>query len=131
MKLSDIPKNQVFKVPEGYFDRLPGIIQARTAPPYPRLPLLLPILRYAIPVLAIGIVAWALFQPGSDRTPEEILATVHTEELIEYLNDTDISLHDILNNLEPEGLPADAIEQEVFDSFIDQNLPEEDIWISF
>ena len=30
-KLEEIPKKEVFKVPEGYFENLPGIIQARVA----------------------------------------------------------------------------------------------------
>ena len=31
-KLDEIPKKSIFEAPEGYFDRLPGIIQARVSP---------------------------------------------------------------------------------------------------
>ena len=31
MKLEDLPQKEIFDVPEGYFEKLPGTIQARIA----------------------------------------------------------------------------------------------------
>ena len=68
-KLEDIPKKNVFEVPDGYFDRLPGIIQARVSQEKPSFvwyswPVAL---RYALPVLlmmAVGIF-WYTSNPYS------------------------------------------------------------------
>jgi hypothetical protein len=131
MKLSDIPKKPIFEVPEGYFDRLPGIIQARAISTSPRKEAagrLLPVLRYALPALIAAIVIWQLAKPTlTPANPEDILAGVQTEQLVLYLADADMSLQEILNHLEPENIPADAVEQEVYNLFADDELPDDDL----
>ena len=49
-KLEDIPKQNIFEVPDGYFDKLPSVIQARIAKPEPKF-WQLPAFRYAMPLL--------------------------------------------------------------------------------
>ena len=103
-KLEDIPKKVVFEVPKGYFDRLPGIIQARVADTKQE-PAWAPFLRYglkyAMPVLAI-VVAALLYRTSGAQSTEQLLTSIDSAELVAYLGDTDISLDDLL-----EGIPLD------------------------
>ena len=60
-KLEDIPKKNIYEVPEGYFDKLPGIIQSRVAKEETiRKPFFVHSLRYAIPAMVVAIVALAV-----------------------------------------------------------------------
>ncbi len=128
MKLSDIPQKPVFEVPEGYFDRLPGIIQARMARPAPsHHRVLVPALRFALPVLLAGVIIWQLARPEKQQSPQEILSSVQTEELILYLAHTDITLHEILDNLDPAIIPGEVVEQEVYNLFEDEDLTDDDL----
>ena len=63
-KLEDISKENIYKIPEGYFDKLPGIIQSRTAlknQAETSLAFLMPALRYSIPVLVLVTAAFIFF----------------------------------------------------------------------
>jgi hypothetical protein len=103
-RLEEIPKKDIFEVPDGYFDKLPGVIQSRIADPRPasitvasyRLAL-----KYAVPVVVITLAAFFIFR-GNDpvsNNPEEMLAAVSTEELATYLAESDISTEDLLDNI--------------------------------
>lgn len=122
-KLEDIPKNNPYSVPDGYFDRLPGVIQARIAEgaaaqkqarPYFRYAL-----QYAVPVVAIIIAAVIYFTPKETESYSDILATVSTEQLAAYLADSDITTDDILEAVELDEESAEAIETEVYFNSID------------
>lgn len=114
-KLEDIPKKNIYNVPEGYFETLPGIIQSRvaatptwtgTVSPYTRF------IRYSIPALFVIIAALIFLtnQPDEPGGPEEILSGITTEALENYLEEEwagpmelieDIELtDDDLNNIE-------------------------------
>lgn len=129
-KLEDIPKNNPFSVPDGYFEKLPGVIQARIAEgtekqarPYFRYAL-----QYALPVIALIIVAVLYFTPKESENYNEILATVSTEQLAAYLADSDITTDDILESGELDDESADAIEAEVYFNDIDlEDLNEFDL----
>lgn len=116
-KLDDIPKKEVFDVPDGYFDKLPGIIQARVSKPGTAVatPGWAYSLRYAIPavvLLAAGIFWYT--RPGTEHSPEGILAAVQTEELVAYLNDTDLSTDELLEDAQLDGVDASEIEGDVY-----------------
>lgn len=121
-KLEDIPKNNPFSVPDGYFDKLPGVIQARIegtakkqSVPYFRYAL-----QYAMPVIVLIIVAVVYLTPKNENY-NDILSSVSTEQLAAYLEDSDLTTDDILesNGLDEES--ADAIEEEVYFNNIDFN----------
>lgn len=120
-KLEDIPKNNAFKVPEGYFDRLPGIIQARITAVKPQ-PWWTPFLRYglrfAIPVMAITVAA--LFYRNGSGAPstEELIASVDSANLVAYLGDTDISSDDLLETISLDGNEAEAIQENSMEEII-------------
>jgi hypothetical protein len=59
--LENIPKKNIYEVPEGYFDKLPGIIQARIAAETPetkKSPFFLYSIRFALPALLIGAISY-------------------------------------------------------------------------
>lgn len=120
-KLEDIPKNNPFSVPDGYFEKLPGVIQARIEGPAkkPALPYFRYALQYAMPVIVLIIVAVLYFKPLPTQTYDDLLATVSTEELTAYLADSDVTTDDILESTELDEESIDAIEAEVYFNNID------------
>lgn len=130
-KLEDIPKNNPFSVPDGYFDKLPGIIQARIAEgaaqkktvPYFRYAL-----QYALPVVTLIIVAIIYLTPKESANYNDILATVSTEQLAAYLADSDITTDDILESAALDEESVEAIEAQVYFNDIDfEDLSEFDL----
>ncbi len=129
-KLENIPKNNPFSVPDGYFDKLPGVIQARIAEHEPKVavPYFRYALQYALPVVALIIVVVICLTPKPATTYEDILASVDTEQLTVYLADSDITTDDILESGELDSESAEAIEAEVYFNDIDlENLSEFDL----
>ncbi len=127
-KLEDIPKNHPFKVPDGYFDKLPGIIQARVteqsdikeAKPYFRYAL-----QYALPVIVLAIVAVIYLVPGTPQSVDTMLASVSTEELVAYLEQSEITAEELLESMDLNNENVEAIESELYFSFEElENLNE-------
>lgn len=118
-KLENIPKTNIFEIPEGYFDKLPLQIQARIAAENPapqQLPWLRYSLRYALPMLVFALAAIFVFRPKVDKV-EKILASVSTEELVAYLESNALSTDELLDSYNFDAASAEAIEQEVYFSF--------------
>jgi hypothetical protein len=116
-KLEDIPKKGIFEVPEGYFDRLPGIIQARVAEKTPYIatrPYTRYALQYALPVALLLAVAVIFLIPKEEASAESLLASVSTEELAFYLEQSDLSLDELLDNATYDDEIVEAIESEAF-----------------
>lgn len=115
-RLEDIPKKDIFSVPDGYFDRLPGIIQSRVAPsqPEPRYSTARFVLRFALPVMVVFALALFLFRNPTvpDQNPEDILATVSSEAMVAYLEESDLTIEDILDNVDYSDDDVIQIEQE-------------------
>jgi hypothetical protein len=109
-KLEDIPKNNIFEVPDGYFDRLPSKIQARiekTQPETHAVSIFSFTLRYAVPVMLLGLATY-LFWPKAD-SDHDLLASVSSEQLVAYLNETDISTEDLLEEAQLNEVEADSL----------------------
>ena len=104
-KLDDIPKKNIFEVPEGYFERLPGIIQTRTSASSPS-PVGIPswsrALRYAIPVvLLIGAgIFWYQNNSLSSRVNVQAeLGTIQSDQLAAYLDDHELTTEDLVETV--------------------------------
>lgn len=116
-KLEDIPKNNPFTVPDGYFDKLPGVIQARieagkakSPAPYLRYAV-----RYAIPVVVLVIVTLFYLRPKTEAANyNDMLASISTEQLALYLADSDITTEEIVEAGALDDESVEAIEAEVF-----------------
>ncbi len=115
-KIDDIPKKEFFSVPDDYFENLPARVQARIADKRPasaRVHLLRYTVRYALPVLLVAAAVF-YYNTGTSNT-EEILASIDTRELIEYLHETGMTTEEILENVEFTPEEIDALESEVND----------------
>ncbi len=135
MKLEDIPKKPIFDIPEGYFERLPNRIQSRIAEGgrsefsfvyrYR--------LQYVIPAaFFIAVLSIWLLRPQAPTDAESILATVDTEQLVAYLNESEISTEDVLEEFEFSPDDVEDIEAEVYqlqleDEFLDELLEDVDV----
>ncbi|MCW5911295.1 MAG: hypothetical protein KIT62_09490 [Cyclobacteriaceae bacterium] len=92
-KLEDIPKKDPFKAPDGYFDQLPGIIQARITKPKSHT-IWIPVLKFALPVVAFIAAGVFWFSDQATQPFEDQLAGINTEELIAYLDNTEFAWED-------------------------------------
>jgi hypothetical protein len=124
-KLEDIPKKQIFDVPDGYFENLPGKIQARisgSVPSTERNFVFRYKLQYALPVIlfmAIGIYWFAM--PAEPKDVESLLASVQTEELVAYLGESDITTEDLLEHVEFNVNDLEEIESEAYAPTMDES----------
>lgn len=111
-RLEDIPKKDIFEAPEGYFDRLPSVIQSRvTTESSSRWTLFAqPVWKYALSLafLAAGLY-WFMLRPAT-KSPEQMLASVDTASLIAYLNESDMSTEEILESVPLNNVDADEIQ---------------------
>jgi hypothetical protein len=89
-KLEDISKENIFRVPDGYFEKLPGVIQARVAKPEPK-NWFAPAFRFAMPVVALVLALAIWFTSQQGNSMEEQLNEIQTEELMAYLEESDLS----------------------------------------
>lgn len=127
-KLEDIPKNNIFEAPEGYFDKLPGVIQSRIAAENQTrgIGIYGLALKVALPVLAIGLAVFLIFRENDPQgTPEDLLASVSTEQLSDYLITTDMSTDELLDNLDINELDINSLNEEILYEDFDNDLLEE------
>jgi hypothetical protein len=116
-KLEDIPKKHIFEVPEGYFEKLPGIIQSRVARPQRQT-----VLRYktalqlAVPafLIAMAVTFW-INRHDQRASPENMLSSVETNDLIAYLEETDLTTEELLDHVELDAADVNQIEESVYD----------------
>ncbi|HEX7015404.1 MAG TPA: hypothetical protein VF191_07800 [Cyclobacteriaceae bacterium] len=122
-KLEDIPRKNIFDVPEGYFDQLPARVQARVSASSRRRVSWswTNSLRYALPVLvAIALVTgWWLKQAPED--PEAILASIEAEQLAAYLEENGLVTEDLIPYEDLTADDATAIESEVYDAAFEES----------
>ena len=104
-KLEDIEKRNIYKVPDGYFEELPSIIQAKVTAQHKKKSTFwsVPAVKYAIPVLMVIVMAgyYAFFKVEDQKlTASELLAQIETEALVEYLASSEITMDEIIENIE-------------------------------
>jgi|GEM_PF-6563970 len=122
-KLEDIPKkNEVFEVPERYFDVLPDRIQKRIAAQQPESRHAWTLaLRFALPTVAAIVIVWFWLKPAQ-ADASTILASVDTEQLIAYIGESEWSTDDVLGEIQMDQSMVDAIEEEVYAIPLDDEL---------
>ncbi|MEJ0029660.1 MAG: hypothetical protein WDO15_04520 [Bacteroidota bacterium] len=88
-KLEDIPKKTPFKVPDGYFDQLPAVIQSRmakeTGTSFSQVVSFS--LKFALPVIALVVAGIFWLRPAPVDDP---LNGVDTEQIALFLNNTEL-----------------------------------------
>ena len=128
IELDKLHKKQLYSVPDGYFDELPGIIQNRiTAIPVREQTSSLawtPAVKFALPVLAL-VMMILYFAIRIDRQQFDVearIAEIPTEELINYLAESDISTDELLSLIDIEELDVDGMIDEEAELFSDDEL---------
>lgn len=117
-KLEYIPKKQVFNVPENYFDKLPAQIQSRISTgktDQEIKPVYRYALRYALPLLLVFVIGIFFYKNSPGPDAESILTSVQTSDLVNYLNESELSTEDLLENVDFSRAELEAIENEVYD----------------
>ncbi|HZY82929.1 MAG TPA: hypothetical protein VFE50_25590 [Cyclobacteriaceae bacterium] len=121
-KLDDIPKKNIFKVPDGYFEELPAVIQARMAKE-PKKSYFVPVVKYAVPVAAMLIAALIWFRPAASIESE--LDKIDSNQIALYLDNAYASDVDHEDESDWTTDELDALEQDVYSSM--EYSVEEDI----
>lgn len=128
-KLEEFSKKESFTVPDGYFDNLPTIIQARAIESTKKKTLLssVGVLKFAIPSILLLLIAGYFgykYQNSpyqQDSKIELMLADVSTKELVNYLDNTDLSSEDFLELVSFEGEKIDDFSNNL-DNVSDEEL---------
>lgn len=115
-RLEDIPKKNIFQVPDGYFEKLPGVIHARVAKPEKAV-WFVPMLKYALPVLAVVVLGILWFSNPKGNSFDEQLASIQTEQLIAYLDDSDLNFDELTESVTWSETDLVELEETVFNSF--------------
>ena len=119
-KLDDIPKKNIYEVPDGYFDQLALKIQSRTEviSPTRSVSKWSLALRYALPAIIIGAALVFIFRPKSVQDTEQLLASIPTEHLAAYLDDSDVSEQDLLEIIKFNETDADSLNVQVQEEYL-------------
>jgi hypothetical protein len=116
-KLEEIPKKDIYDVPEGYFETLPGVVHARVrdSANNKAFPVFANALKYAMAasIIAIAAIFWFRKSP-SPESPEAMLARVETADLVAYLNDSELTTDELMDDVALLPEHADSIENEVY-----------------
>lgn len=117
MKLDDLHKKNIFQVPERYFSKLPERVQARVSAKRPDLS---PVFNWnlafkIVPITAVLVVVlyFGVFRSTQSQDPIEMIAMVSSEDIIAYLELTDITTDEII-----EGIDLEMIDFDLEDSFL-------------
>ena len=117
IKLDELPKKQVYSVPDDYFKELPSIIQARAVEQEPtKTPAILwsSALRYALPVIALimMLVYFGTRLNNNDIDIQAMLDDIPTEELVSYLTESEITTEELLSLIDVNELDVDGMVDE-------------------
>ncbi|MCF6359432.1 MAG: hypothetical protein L3J29_01570 [Cyclobacteriaceae bacterium] len=128
-KLENFSKKGSFSVPDGYFDKLPTIIQAKAIESTKKAFVFNTgmALKFALPsvvlLMLVGYFGYK-YQNGTTNTDANIelmLADISTEEMVQYLDQTDLSSEDLLELVSFEGEQIDDFAIEL------ENISEEEL----
>lgn len=109
--LNELDRKQPFKAPDGYFEELPSVIQSKAVDSDRKArPWELPVVRWiAVPAMIIAVVVFSVLPNDENNDPDQLLAEVSTEELVAYLESSEMSTADLLEMIdEPNGLFDDT-----------------------
>lgn len=136
MKLEDIHKENIFKVPDNYFEDFPGRLQKRIEAeetgrktPVFRLRTLINI---AAAAAVLIFIVYGITRVNRVSSVDRLLSDISTEELINYLLESDISTEELLEDLDmsiiaysedpmnDELLSPDSVDDDTLDELLDE-----------
>ncbi|MFC0183739.1 hypothetical protein SAMN04515674_11119 [Pseudarcicella hirudinis] len=111
ISLGDIKKENIFQVPEGYFDDLPSIIQAKAVKSKSSTMTVTWSARRTwgsvAACSAIAILGYFTLMPKQGSIGEESLNGVKNQEIVSYLSQQGVPNHDIIEHLDKVDLEGD------------------------
>ena len=114
-RLEDLPRTTPFTTPDGYFDQLPGKIQSRIPTSASRSSSIAVRYMVRLGLPAILLAAAFLYYRSGTSDAETILASVDTQEIINYLQETGMSTDEMLEDVSLTETELEALEGEVYD----------------
>ena len=123
--LDNIKRENVHKVPDGYFDELPNRIQARikagSAQKSPVVYHMQPVWGLTAAAAVLFIIGFLIFPTSPEvLSADELLSEVDSEALIDYLYSENISTEDILASVDEAYLLDDFSDSDL--DFIDESI---------
>lgn len=116
IKLEEIKRKNIHKVPEGYFDELPLRIQSRINSEKASKPSYVfnirPVWGMAAAAMLL-IIGYLIYPADIAPTANSLLSEVDSEALIDYLEMENVSTDDILASIDTEFLLEDLSENEI------------------
>jgi len=137
MKLEDINKDNIFKVPDNYFENFPERLQKRIeeTEQQKKTPVirLRPIINIAAAAVILMFVVYGITQINDNSTSvDQILSEISSEDLVNYLVESDMSTDEFLESLDmsviastedpitDEFIPSDPLDEETIDELLDE-----------
>jgi len=123
-KLEEIPKKNIFEVPDGYFDQLALKIQAKTETISPSKTVSgwTLALRYALPLLLLVIGSIIVLKPKAVQDTEQLLAAIPTEHLVAYLHESEIAEAELLEAINFDDKDVDSLNVHVHNQYATDDL---------
>ncbi|MEP2023575.1 MAG: hypothetical protein ABJH98_07220 [Reichenbachiella sp.] len=127
--IESFDRKNIHQVPDGYFDELPLKIQSRISEQQKaHSPISISRMQIAwsmTAAIAIFFIGWILYPNNNNPSAEQLLASIDSQDLIEYLYEEDISTDEILASLDESYYLKELNSLET--EFIDENLSNEDL----
>jgi hypothetical protein len=132
--LSNLPKKDIFRAPDGYFDSLPDKISSRIASQKPAgktIPFRMERWKYATLAAAAVITLLIIFLPSRQTDQDspsaaDLIAEITDEECLAFLKTSEVEIDDLLGLSDP-GLWNEVIGDAVPDSTEQWNEEDEEI----
>ncbi len=124
--LEKLPRENIFKVPENYFEELPMLIQSQTSAKTKVIPLVSWSMKRTWASMAacaaIAILGYFTWMPKQDALGNEALSEVQNQEIINYLLQENINQIDLAEQFENVQSTKVDLEESVSDSELLDNL---------
>ncbi len=137
MKLEDINKDNIFKVPDNYFENFPERLQKRIeeTEQQKKTPVirLRTIINVAAAAIILMFVIYGITQINDNSTSvDQILSEISSDDLVNYLVESDMSTDEFLESLDmsviastedpitEEFIPSDPLDEETIDELLDE-----------
>jgi hypothetical protein len=137
MKLDDINKKNIFKVPDNYFEDFPDRLQKRIAETKKEKQVPVIRLRTIINIAAAAVILiFAVYGVNQFRNQpnsvDQLLSDISSDEMINFLVESEISVDEFLENLDisiiasdeysfsEELFPSESIDEETIDNLLDE-----------
>ena len=123
--LNKLDRNQPFKAPDRYFEELPSVIQSKAIESNRKAETWkLPIIKWAaVPAIIVAVLIFLILPKNENKNAEQILSEVSTEELVAYLESSEMSTAELLDLInEPNSLfdETDILSEDLTDDDFNQ-----------